>query len=724
MVAENLHMTDHSTPPDGPVAAGNSDAGLKDYLRILSSCRWWLFALVGLCTALGAFYNFKLPNVYRAVTTIQINKDSPHVVDVKQVLETQSQANEFLKTQHKILGSRSMAERVIAKYALEEEPEFVGDPVDPLQIGQRRLMALFFGKPAEGGQKDLVGAYYKKVGITPVPFTLLVEVSVCLTNRQLAATLANAHAEAYLASTLEQRLGVTGEASEWLQTQSRELQAKLEKSEKAMQEYREKQGLVSLEEKQNIVVEKLRQLNEEATRCKNERISAENNFQQLKAMRAKGGDLTTLPFVMQNRMIQDFKTQKAEKATQVAKLRERYLEKHPALIQARSEEEIVDRQLKAEMEKVLVAVETDYQLAVSRERQMEQSLREQEQHAMALNEKQIGYESLKRQADADRQMYQAVLGRMKQTGVAKELDTTNISVVDRAVEPLGPYRPRRGLNIAICFMVSLVLGSVGCVLLETLTETVREPDDLRGPDLPFLGYIPRWRRPLLGRKNPLVGNDDVAAAEAFRTVLAMLSLQPQSADARVFLVTSATPGEGKTTCAMNLAARFAEKGFKTLLIEADLHHPNIGRAFELPAKGGLERVASSDIEGVVQESKIPNLRIVAVGKAVGNGSVLVSMPSVRQFLIESRQQFERVVIDTPPIGAVSDALNLCQCADAVVWVARFNLVRRAVVRDAIDRIRQVKGRLAGFVINDIDFRKHHNKYYYSYSKYDAYYRRK
>lgn len=710
--------TPQSTLADPP------EVSCSDYLRIISERRWWLIAIVVIATTVTAVCNVKLPNTYKAVATIQINRQAPNVVDVKEVLESQVQVAEFLKTQHKVLASRTIAERVIRRLELDKNSEFTGEDK---ASGWLRVVREWFpsGDPVDSESKrDLVRAYYAHVSINPVPMTLLVEVSAAFKDPQLVATVANAHAEAYVSYSMAQRLGVTGEASEWLQNQSRELQAKLEKSESALQAYREKNQSVSLEERQNIVVEKLKQLNEQVTAAKNQRITAENNFNQLKSVREKKGDLSALPFVIQNSVIQDLKKQTAERTGQVAKLQERYLDKHPALIQARSELDNIQQQFKMEVEKILASIENDYQLAANREKTMEQALREQEQVAMSLNEKQIGYESLKRQAEADRQMYEAVLNRMKQTSVSKQLDTTNITILDRAIDPMGKYRPRRTLNTAIAFALSFILGGFLCVILESLTETVREPDDLANDyPVPFLGYVPHRSRGLFRKRAPIATGGETACAEAFRTALAVLSLQPESNHASCFLVTSATPGEGKTTCAMNLAASFADKNLTTLLIEADLRHPTVRKYLKLAEGSGLEKltVDGTRLDDLIQSTSHPNLSVIACGRPAANPHALLASPIVLECLAKLRQQFARIVIDTPPVGAVSDALSLCSLVDGVVWIVRFNKVRKKVIRGAFSRLLQVKAKVFGFIINDVDFSNRHNRYYYSYHGYDSYY---
>jgi len=377
------------------------------------------------------------------------------------------------------------------------------------------------------------------------------------------------------------------------------------------------------------------------------------------------------------------------------------------------------------VEKLMTTIENDYQLAVSREKNLAQALAEQEKVAMDLNQKSIGYEALKRQANTDRQLFDAILGRTKQLGFSKTLDPTNVSILDRAIEPIRKYRPRRGFNIALTFILSLLAGSVFCFALESLTETIRGPDDISEKfGVPFLGYVPHipW---LVSKKGVQTTEDSTGAvAEAFRTIHAVLSLQPESAEAKCFVITSAAPGEGKSTCAKNLAATFAQKNLKTLLIEADLRRPMLRKSLGLSSEaGGLELLGNGKVDfgSLVHPTQFPNFAVVTSRAAPGNAHHLLSSPHVREFIMTMRQNFDRVVIDTPPVGAVSDALPLCSVADGFIWVVRFDTVRKRVVMDAFARLFQIKAKALGVLINDIDFAKRHNRYYYSYSGYDAYY---
>ncbi|MBI4025012.1 MAG: polysaccharide biosynthesis tyrosine autokinase [Verrucomicrobia bacterium] len=712
-----------------------SNLTFGDYLRVLSARRWWLVSIVVIVVTITAIINFKAPNIYRAAATVQINKDNPNVVNVQDVINLPGQGMEFLQTQHKVLRSRTMAERVIKRLSLDKNPAFVGKDQSPdiLATGLGFIQKLIQQWMPEGskeaastGAPDIVQAYFACVAVTPVRMTLLAEISATLKDKQLVAQIANAHAEEYVKYTLDQRTGVTTEAADWLENQSKDLQAKLAKSEAALQAYREQHGLVSLEERQNIVVEKLKQLNQQVSEAKNQRITAENTYNQLKSMREKGTDPTTLPVVIQNGVIQALKQQMSEKAAALAKLKERYLAKHPQLIQAQSEMEGLQRQVKLEVEKLIATIETDYQLAVSREQNLEVALKEQEKVALALNQKSIGYDALKRQAETDRKLFENVLERMKQTGVSTKLETTNVMILDRAVAPTQKFRPRRSINIIVAFVISLVGGSVFCLMLDSLTETVRAPEDIAEPfGVPFLGYVPHMRGSMLSKGKPFGGSSDGAVAEAFRTVHAVLSLQPESVEARCFLVTSAAPGEGKSTCAANLALTYAQKNFRTLLIEADLRRPSLYVRFDLNSPGGLELFSNGheDFASMIQPTQVPNLSIVASVASPHNAHFVLASPQVREFILTVKQQFDRIVIDTPPIGAVSDALPLCSQVDGVIWVVRFDTVRKKVVRDAFLRLLQIKSKVLGVLINDVDFSKRHNQYYYSYSGYNAYYGR-
>lgn len=581
--------------------ATTTDFTLRDSFRVISAYRWWLIFIIMVSVSITAIINFKLPNIYRAVTVVQINQSTPNVVGMKKVLDPQQQGSEFLQTQYRILLSRNIAERVIKKLSLIKHPEF--------------------SNAIEAG-KDMVEFYYKCVTVNPVRQTLLVEIAVNLKDKKLATLIANAHAEEYVHYVLNLYLGATTNVSDWLRDQP-------------------------------------------VDDTKNQPLLTENIHKQLEILREHGMDPMTLPVVIQDKLVQEIKAQISEKAATLAKLEERYFDKHPQLIQARSELEGLRNQLKLEMEKLLTTVET--------------------------------------------------------------VDTTNVSILDRATEPLQKYRPQRIRNISLAFLLSSFGGVVFCFMLESLTDTVCRSEDLtESLGIPFLGYAPHMSKSTT--KEPLklgsITSSD-AISEAFRTIHAILSLQPESTEAKCFLITSTAPNEGKSTCAINLAITFAQKNFNVLLVEADLRRPALRQRLRLNSSKGLEELCDPDTSfaSLVRSTSIPNLSVVTSRSDPDHAHLILSSFRMREFIAEMRQTFDRIIIDTSPVGAVSDALSLCSLVDGVIWVVRFDTVRKKVIKDAFSKLVQIKTRIVGHIINDIDFSKRHNQYYYSYRGYESYYQK-
>ncbi|MFZ4695087.1 MAG: GumC family protein [Verrucomicrobiia bacterium] len=498
------------------------------------------------------------------------------------------------------------------------------------------------------GDPDPVEVYHSVVTIQPVRGAAVVEITATLPDRQLVAKIANAHAEEYVRYILEQRFGVTGEAVDWLEKKASELRTHLEKSESDLQKYRVDHSLVSSLQTEEGLLARMR------------------------------GQLD-------------------EKTVELARLDERYLEKHPRVIQAKVEIE-----------------------------ELRRNLREKETTVHELRNKSIGYETLMHQATADRQLYDSILMRMKQTDISKSLESSNVAILDRAVEPAEPFSPRRGLLILLSLGVSL-LGGAGAVLcLDRMLETVRTEEDLTEYlGLPFLGIIPHMP-PTQGERELLdLHLNHPLTAESFRTLASVLTLNEETRELKVLLVTSAVPGEGKSTFALHLAATFASKDLRTLLLEADVRRPTLRERLGLDPHGGLESLAEKNAEAssLLRETAIPNLSVVVSDTAISNPYQFLSSVAVRDFLDHTRRNFDRVVIDAPPIGAVSDALQLASMSDGVLWVARFNSARRALIRDAIARLRKGRCRILGGVINDVDFSKRRTQYDYSgyeaYTSYDA-----
>jgi len=672
---------------DMEVQESGREITFQEMVQAVHHRLWWVVAVVGAVTVVTAIWMFKSPSLFTAQSVVQVNRQAPKVAkvdDISDVGQSTSQSIEFLQTQLRVLKSRNLAERVIRKLDLEKDPLFVPPAKDPSLLDQIRTgLSTFVPRPpdlegepppaadlpgdrppaagqlGQPGQPDprltrLVKRYYRALEVKLVRNTLLFEITATHPSRSLVARLANAHAEEYMAYTLEQKFGLTGKALDLLQGEAKNLQEQLQMHEEALQAYRVEQGITSDLVKEEEIAKAIKQ------------------------------DLFM-------------------KESELAKLSERYLEKHPKIIEARSAIEQLRGDLKAK----------DVQL-------------------LQLREKNIGYDRLKRQVDSTRQMYEAILTRIKEMDVTSAMDTTNITILDRAVAPRDPSGPQRLRNIGLALAGSLVLAVFACVAIELLTQTFRSPEEVRMYlGVPFLGYVPHAKsdRPGAALEAQVVagGKANNSLAESFRTIQMVLQHQPESASAKLFLVTSAAPGEGKSFCAMRLAMSFVESGLRTLVVDADLRRPNLAKSLDMSVEGGLgtESLIEEGVEfrKMIRPTDIKNLSVVLTRTAADHAPVILGGNTFRRFLLEMRQQFDRVIIDSAPVGAVGDSIAIAALVDGTVWVTRFNQVRRRVVLDAFSRLVQTRAKVFGAILNDLDLSKKANYYYYSYKYYSKYYHR-
>jgi len=615
--------------------------------------RPWLFgSIIVLVTLITALVNFKLPNVYRATTVLQINVQAPKVLNVQEVIDqTGPTQTEFLKTQFKVLESRTLANRVYERLKLDKVSEFAPTPPGAFKSVLSWLSTLFTNKPLQDDEDaqgpDYSKLYYEHVDIQPERLTLLVRIHADTEDRKLSARIANTHAEEYMRFLLEQRYGTTRDAASFLEKEAVGLQERVQKSEAALQTYREDNSI-------------------------------------------------TTSFETEEKVIEELRGQLAKAKAEAAKLEERYLDKHPKLIEARSSAQ-----------------------------ELETSARDKEKNLIAMRKTHIQYENLKRQADTDKKIYDSVLSRMKEMKATDQLEATSVQIVDKAIPPDLKYRPRRLINIALALFGSTGLALALCVGLHLGCQTIRGPEDLPGVvDADLLGYIPSIDPNVLTDFGALRAlGEQRAAAEAFRTAEAILSLKPKSSGAAVFLITSAAPGEGKTLCSTQLAATFSESGLKTLLIDTDFRRPGLSRNLGLNEEIGLHDILSKghSLENLIQKTLMPNLDVIVTKESGRLAHTLLSSPAFAKLLAEARTKYDRIIMDTAPVGAVADAITLSKLADGVIWVVRFHKIRKRVIREAFHRFGVSNTPVVGTLINDIDFNRRSSYYYYSYRGYSKYY---
>ncbi|HEY7498511.1 MAG TPA: polysaccharide biosynthesis tyrosine autokinase [Vicinamibacterales bacterium] len=643
-------------------------------------------------------------------------------------------SEQYYNTQYSILRSRGLAKRVVRRLQLQNHPLFNGSAPQsrgPLAFvrearqtlgstvrglfssGDKRQPAAEAPAPDESRiESGLISAFLGGVDIIPEKQTRLVEIAYVSTDPAFAALAATTLAEEYAQQNLDLRLETINKNLAWLSDEVVKQEGKVTEAEAAMSRYREKQNALSLEDRQNIVVARLNTLNDTVTRARTTRLQKEAMYRQLKDVDPKSDTADSYPLIATNQGVIEAKTRLNDLAADKARLSGRYLAGHPDLIKIEGQIESARAALVAQRARVIESAKVEYESAAEEERSFSVQLEGQKGAAMDLDRKSGAYLVLQRQAETNRQVYQSLLQQQKELRVVSNSRTNNVQVMDRAEPPGGPFSPnaRRDWFTAITAGLLVALGlAFG---MEYLDDTIKTPDDVaQRLRLPLLGLVPSAQ----GKRVPLLSEPvPHDFGEAFRSLRTSLVFTSGAEGPRVIAVTSSQPLEGKTTTACNLGIVLALGGARVLLVDADMRRPGLHTVMGAQNEIGLSHllVGQARVREAVQKTNTHNLFVISAGRIPPNPSELLTSERMNT-LLENLQSgpFDWVIIDTPPVLAVTDAVIVARSVAGVVFVIGSEMTRRAHAERAIETLGAGKPKSIGAVLNRVDFER--NKYYYS-----------
>jgi polysaccharide biosynthesis transport protein len=489
-----------------------------------------------------------------------------------------------------------------------------------------------------------------------------------------------------------------------------------------MQDYRVSQGTVSLEKDQDIGLQALIQAQTEYTRAESEEAIARSVAEEMNGQLAAGKPLETIPQIAANPQIAALQQTLAGYEAELQGLLVRYKEGWPMIKDLRKRMESLKQSLAEAAQDVLKSTVLAAEQAQAKLEKLTQLVQDREKAHLVLNEQRINYDIESRNAEQLRELYNTLLSRLEEVRIAQRSHTSNISVVDQAEVPFEPVKPRVALTLLLSVFGGLILGSGVALFVNFLDDSVKSQEDVESYlGLTFLGYVARIKGTELSeRGQESFVNPQSVAAESFRTLRATISLLPNGSNYRTIAVSSTKSGEGKSLATSNLAIVSAQAGTKTLLIDADLRRPTIHEIYKLPNSKGLSDYLSNtkQLEDIVQQGNIPNLDYITSGPIPGNPSELLSGNRFAEFLEQARNRYERIIIDCPPVSAVSDPLSVASRCDGIVFISRFNKIRREHARRTVQRLKEAGVQTIGGLINDISAENSHGYYYYS----DYYYK--
>jgi polysaccharide biosynthesis transport protein len=718
----------------GSNVIGDTEVHLLDYVKVLYKRRWtaitaFLVVFVGVVV-----YTFTATPIFQAKTQILIEKENSNVVTFKEAIEQNQIADDYYQTQYKILQSRLLARRTIDALKLWEHPLLVPKPEDTVtRLLGAPLAAFRAAPPAEPPaaeetrqQSRVIDRFLSDLTVSPVRNSRLVDVKFELADAVLSAQIANAIAKAYIEQNLEFKFLSSKEASDWLGERLAEQRKQVEASEQALQRYREQTDGGSLEDRQNIVVQKLADLNAAVTRAKTERLQKEAAYEQVRALSERNA-LDTFPAILANTFIQQQKAEIADLQRQQAQLSEKLGPRHPDMLKLTNAIQAAETKLQAEIAKVVQSVRNEYQASAIQEQSLAAALEQQKHDALSLNRKGIDYGVLQRDAATNRQIFDSLLQRAKETGVATELKTSNIRVVDAAETPRKPASPNPPTNLLLGFFGGLTLSLGLTFFFEYLDNRIKTPEEVKAHlGLPFLGMVPA----LFGQegRDPLMHDGAPQSfAEAFRAIRTNVLFSSTDEGPRTVVVTSTAPGEGKTLVATNLAIALAQASLRVLIIDADMRKPRVHGIFKQPQEPGLSNVLVGNAKASesVQSTAVPGLWALSAGMLPPNPAELLGSKRFKEFVTSLEQHFDWIVIDTPPVMAVTDSAIAGHVAQGIVFVLGSEMTSRHMAQRAVEQLANGKGRFVGAILNRVDL-QHHGYYYSQYyrKEYGAYYARK
>jgi capsular exopolysaccharide synthesis family protein len=668
----------------------------RELWRIVSAQRWLILAVTSLVVGAVAIWTFTSTPYYRAKVRVLIERTSSNTVAIQEIYQLGAASDDYYLTQYKLLESRAVGEAALAALPEADRAWFGAgkrDPIDTL-IGLRQIL--------------------------PVQKSRLVDVVADHPDPAVAGRMAEAIVAAYIKNGLDRRHLVSSSAMQRLQADAESLREKLLAAERAVQEFKSKNEIVAMNDRQSLAAARLEKLNDELAETERSFNETHARLQAAQKAVSDAAFRADLPEALESPVVANCKRALLEAKSELSQLGQSYKPLHPRMLAVRSKIGALEAQLQVDVQSVYSGLVRQHERAQSRQADVERRIAEQKRALIDLEQRAIQYQILRDDADSTRKLHDTVLARFKEVEIIQGAETTNVHPIGGPEISARPVRPTKWLNLLLALLGGALLAGGLAFTIDICDRSIKSAADaVRWLDLPVLGLVPRLEgvRALRGPVDKETLDARSAISEAFRTIRTGLAFSEAGKDMRSMMVTSAAPEEGKSLVSINLAVAFARGGKRVLLVDADLRRPRLHRAFECHAEEGFSSllIGAKPLAELVCASPIEGLSVLPCGVVPPNPVELLAGPGMRKSLDEMLAAFDMVVFDSPPAGVVSDACVIATVADRVLYVVRSFRTDRGHARRAVGQLETVGARLAGVILNHSDARAER------YGRYDAEY---
>ena len=738
-----------------PRAANNQQddetIDIRELWRSVLKRKWVVVAILAISLVSTFLATSLMVPIYRSAATLQVDPSGAKILNYQNFTDSAGGGYgtlSFYKSQLAILRSRDLSENVVRAEGIEDHPELNGEIRQRSVTGELRSMFHTITSAFRPGERSSAGslsaeqrrelqikraasALRSRLSAKQMPDTNLISVAFDSYSGQFAARVANAVVMEYKRSTMQRRYDAGSEARGFLQEQLGEMRIDLERADQALLDFAEETQVADLEKRLEMTGNTISDLNQRLTEVETELIT----LQGYKSM-IESGQAGDIKLLNENEDIRQLRRERAQIATEYASLSQRFKEGYPALVQMRNKMDTISDQIAEERTRALRRILSQYNSLAAEAEALRNEIESREQSILALNQQGVQYNILKRDFETNRELYDGLLQRMKEIGVATGVQENNIAVIDSALPAGSPYKPRLGRNLVMALAVGLMVGVGLALVLEFFDSTIHHTEELEAlTRRPVLGLVPIVKAKNMREDNQgfnlparAVGHYSArlpksAVSEAFRSLRTSLMFSTPEGMPKTILITSAGPGDGKTTTAINLATVMAQNGARVLLIDADLRKPRLHCDFGKPQSPGLtDRIAASQDEqseaSSISQTDVERLFVMTSGNKAPNPAELFSSDRMAKSVAMCSRQFDHVIIDAAPILGLADSIVLSRLVDGVIVVAAAGATAKESIKTSMRRLAQVRAPVLGFVLNNVDFDSpdyaYYSSYYYNY----------